>query len=55
MMTFDEEAGKASKCFLCDGEPECVEACPAGPAVRPWRDLTRELPVRRAVLRTSQT
>ncbi|MFR4149262.1 MAG: 4Fe-4S binding protein [Sutterella wadsworthensis] len=24
MMTFDVEEKKASKCFLCDGEPKCV-------------------------------
>ncbi len=43
MISFDEERQKASKCFLCDGRPKCVEACPAG-ALRyvPWRDLTRE-------------
>ena len=42
VMTFDEEAGKADKCFLCNGEPKCVEACPAA-ALRyvPWSDRTR--------------
>jgi Fe-S-cluster-containing dehydrogenase component len=51
MMTFDEERQKASKCFLCDGRPKCVEACPSG-ALRfvPWRDLTREGPAPGAVL-----
>ena len=29
MMSFDREKQKASKCFLCDGEPKCVKACPA--------------------------
>lgn len=45
MMTFDEERQKASKCFLCNGKPKCVEACPSG-ALRfvPWRDITREGP-----------
>lgn len=43
MMTFDEDRQKAAKCFLCDGRPKCVEACPSA-ALRfvPWRDLTRE-------------
>ncbi len=47
MMTFDRDADKASKCFLCDGKPRCVEACPAA-ALRflPWRDLTRTTPPR---------
>lgn len=42
-MVFDEENQKSSKCFLCDGKPKCVEACPAE-ALRyvAWRDLTRE-------------
>ena len=25
MMSFDREKQKASKCFLCDGEPKCVK------------------------------
>lgn len=43
MMVFNEAMQKSSKCFLCDGKPKCVEACPAD-ALRyvPWRDLTRE-------------
>jgi Fe-S-cluster-containing dehydrogenase component len=51
MMTWDEEAGKASKCHLCGGAPECVAACPAL-ALRyvPWRDLTRAVPIRQATL-----
>ncbi|WP_173081861.1 4Fe-4S dicluster domain-containing protein [Fundidesulfovibrio magnetotacticus] len=50
MMVFDEGKGKASKCFLCQGRPRCVEACPAQ-ALRyaPWRDLTRESPALAAV------
>lgn len=43
MIVLDEQAQKATKCFLCGGRPKCVEACPAG-ALRyvPWRDTTRE-------------
>ena len=43
MLSFDEEASVATKCFLCPGSPKCVEACPAA-ALRyvPWRDLTRD-------------
>jgi Fe-S-cluster-containing dehydrogenase component len=50
MITFDDNARKASKCFLCEGKPECAEACPAL-ALRyvSWRDLTRDTPVRQAV------
>jgi Fe-S-cluster-containing dehydrogenase component len=49
MMSFDPEAKKATKCFLCGGNPKCVEACPAE-AIRyvDWRDLTREIPPRMA-------
>lgn len=61
MIVFDAEAGKADKCFLCRGEPECAAACPAQ-ALRylPWRDLTRAVPIRQVALpiaearRTSQ-
>ncbi len=51
MITFDRTVGKASKCFLCNGEPECVAVCPTG-ALRfvPWVNLTRAIPVRQAVM-----
>jgi Fe-S-cluster-containing dehydrogenase component len=51
MISFDEDSKKATKCFLCQGSPKCVEACPAE-AIRyvPWRDLTREAPPRVATL-----
>ncbi len=43
MMTFDEEEKKASKCFLCDGEPKCVKECPAAALMYiPWRDRSQE-------------
>jgi Fe-S-cluster-containing hydrogenase component 2 len=49
MTTFNESTGKASKCFLCNGKPECVDACPTG-ALRyaSWMDLTKATPVRHA-------
>jgi len=41
MISLDPETKKASKCFLCDGKPKCVEACPAEALIRvPWVDLT---------------
>ncbi|MBM3788792.1 MAG: 4Fe-4S dicluster domain-containing protein [Acidobacteria bacterium] len=51
MIVFDREASKASKCFLCNGKPQCVDACPAQ-ALRflAWRDLTRAVPVRQATV-----
>ena len=47
MMSFDVEEEKASKCFLCDGDPKCVKACPAA-AIRyiPWIDRTEDRPRR---------
>jgi Fe-S-cluster-containing dehydrogenase component len=51
MMVFDEEAGKASKCFLCNGKPQCVEMCPtAALQYVSWRDLTKAVPVRQVGL-----
>jgi Fe-S-cluster-containing dehydrogenase component len=51
MMVFDQASGKAGKCFLCHGKPECVEACPAL-ALRyvAWRDLSRAAPIRQSTL-----
>jgi Fe-S-cluster-containing dehydrogenase component len=47
MMSFDAEAGKATKCFLCDGKPKCVAACPAEAlSYHSWRDLTDKVPIR---------
>ena len=47
MTTFDEELKKATKCHLCNGEPECVKACPSGALqYLPWEDRTKEIPQR---------
>ena len=45
MMSFDVEEKKASKCFLCDGDPNWVKACRAS-AIRyiPWIDRTEDRP-----------
>ena len=42
MMSFDPDTGKATKCFLCDGNPKCVAACPAEAlSYIPWRDFSK--------------
>jgi Fe-S-cluster-containing hydrogenase component 2 len=47
MMSFDSDTNKATKCFLCDGKPKCVEACPSGAlSYVAWRDLTDKVPPR---------
>ena len=47
MMSFDSDTNKATKCFLCNGNPKCVEACPAEAlSYVAWRDLTDEIPPR---------
>jgi Fe-S-cluster-containing dehydrogenase component len=47
MMSFDSGKNKATKCFLCDGAPKCVEACPSGALTYvAWRDLTDKTPPR---------
>ena len=51
MMVFNEEKGKADKCFLCNGKPKCVEACPSGALQYvPWRDRTKSSPPRGAFM-----
>jgi Fe-S-cluster-containing dehydrogenase component len=47
MMSFDSDTNKATKCFLCDGNPKCVSACPAEAlSYVAWRDLTDTVPPR---------
>jgi Fe-S-cluster-containing dehydrogenase component len=47
MTSFDEEIEKATKCHLCEGSPECVEACPVGALQYiPWVDMTKQDPAR---------
>ena len=47
MMSFDSETNKATKCFLCEGNPKCVEACPSGAiSYVAWRDMTDNVPPR---------
>ncbi len=55
MTAFDESISKATKCFLCSGDPECAAACPSG-ALRyvPWSDLSKAVPIRQAVLPLSR-
>ena len=44
MTTFDEEIQKATKCHLCDGDPECVKMCPSGALQYvPWQDRTKDI------------
>jgi Fe-S-cluster-containing dehydrogenase component len=51
MTIFNEAEAKAGKCFLCNGNPECVAVCPTG-ALRfvSWVNLTKAVPVRQAVM-----
>ncbi len=46
---------KATKCTLCNGNPECVQMCPVG-AIQymPWQDMTDAFPPRQIVPATIQ-
>jgi Fe-S-cluster-containing dehydrogenase component len=49
MISYDQVTGAATKCFLCAGAPECVQACPAmALQYVPWRDLAGAVPIRQA-------
>jgi Fe-S-cluster-containing hydrogenase component 2 len=40
----------ANKCHLCNGNPECVQACPNGALTfQTWADLTKTIPPRQTV------
>ncbi|MBJ6725578.1 4Fe-4S dicluster domain-containing protein [Geomesophilobacter sediminis] len=44
------KGSKATKCTLCNGNPECVQACPSGALTyRKWSDLTKTIPPRQTV------
>ena len=44
------KGSRATKCDLCKGNPECVQACPAGALTyQAWSDRTREIPARQTV------
>jgi len=45
VITVNEATEKASKCYLCDGSPECARACPTG-AMKyvAWTDLRLSSP-----------
>ena len=51
MISYDETTSKATKCFLCNGSPECVANCSTG-ALKyvAWRDLSRAVPIRQAIM-----
>ena len=41
---------KSNKCTLCNGNPECVQACPAGALkYMAWSDRTKDIPARQVV------
>jgi Fe-S-cluster-containing dehydrogenase component len=45
VITVNPNTHKSTKCYLCDGNPECVRACPTG-ALKfvTWRDLRLATP-----------
>ena len=56
MTTFDEKLEKATKCHLCNGDPQCVKACPSGALQYvPWEDRTKDIAARFVVPAYVQT
>jgi len=48
-------ATKSHKCHLCNGNPECVQACPNGALTyQSWVDTTKTVPARQVVPATIQ-
>lgn len=46
----DGATTKSTKCFLCNGNPECVRACPARALTYvAWADMTKSIPPRQVV------
>jgi Fe-S-cluster-containing dehydrogenase component len=57
VITVNPETHKSSKCYLCDGNPECARACPTG-AMKyvAWRDLRLStLPVQAGIMANPST
>jgi Fe-S-cluster-containing dehydrogenase component len=56
MPNVDPATHKATKCFLCNGKPECARACPTG-ALKyiSWRDLRAITPVRQSGIMPAAT
>ena len=47
MTSFDKSLNKATKCYLCNGSPECVRACPMSAlSYVAWQDRGRDIPQR---------
>ena len=47
MITFNEVDKKATKCFLCNNDPQCVKQCPSGALQYvTWKDMSKDIPAR---------
>jgi Fe-S-cluster-containing dehydrogenase component len=57
VITVNPDTHKSSKCYLCDGNPECARACPTG-ALKfvSWRDLRlSSLPIQPGIMADPST